>query len=168
MANVGIGAIDGIISVATAGRGSWFLNGNTQVITSKYVLDRDELRYRLDTLLAKRGFRWLRSNRRSVKEELFVDAYGNMVQVKIKRGNKYRIRLIEGRYVGFGEISMLARGEQSIPERIWREKQNKDEIGNLQLRASISSEKFYFLRQIERVITNMEEQAARLNLQSEN
>lgn len=168
LANIGLGAIGGIISVATAGRGTWFLNPNTQVVTPKYSLDRDELRYRLDTLLSKRGFRWVRSNRRAVKEELFVDAFGNIVQIKIKRGNKYRIRLIEGRNSTLGEGSMLAsaNGEPSIPERIWREKQAKDQINNLQLNASLTTNKLYLVHKIAQVMEDMASKAERLELKA--
>lgn len=167
LANVGLGAIGGIISIATAGRGTWFLNPNTQVVTPKYSLDRDELRYRLDTLLSKRGFRWIRSTRRAIKEELFIDAFGNIVQIKIKGGNRYRIRLIEGRNSTLGEDYMLA-GEASIPERIWREKQAKDQINSIQLNASLSSEKFRFMHQITKIIDNMDKQAEQLSLQPKN
>lgn len=92
---VGLGSVvlAGVITVPTAGRAGWYLHPG-QLIQTRHAVDRDLLRYRVDTLLSKYGYHWAASLRRSVHEELFVNGKGDVVQIKYKRGNKYRIRAI--------------------------------------------------------------------------
>lgn len=167
-----IGVISGVVYVATGGHASWFLSENSQLFKAKNTIDRDELRYNLDKTLTKYGFRYLRSYRRSVKEELFVDVYGNIVQVKIKRGNRYRIRLIKGRNSTLGDFPILASDnkepkEPSIPEQIWLAKQAKKENRDLDQLSSLTAAKtlttakilgnnFYLMKQVLKVIVDLD------------
>lgn len=169
LADFSIGVISGVVYVATGGHASWFLSENSQLFKAKNTIDRDELRYNLDKTLTKYGFRYLRSYRRSVKEELFVDVYGNIVQVKIKRGNRYRIRLIKGRNSTLGDFSILASDnkEPSIPEHIWLAKQAKKENRDLDQLSSLTAAKtlttakirsnnFYLMKQVLKVIVDLD------------
>lgn len=169
LADFSIGVISGVVYVATGGHASWFLSENSQLFKAKNTIDRDELRYNLDKTLTKYGFRYLRSYRRSVKEELFVDVYGNIVQVKIKRGNRYRIRLIKGRNSTLGDFPILASDnkEPSIPEHIWLAKQAKKENRDLDQLSSLTAAKtlttakirgnnFYLMKQVLKVIVDLD------------